>query len=51
MKQNTSAMVKNCAYRRMGEDILALTAGLGLGAGMMYLCDPPSPSILVFSRV
>lgn len=26
--------------RRIGEDFLALTAGLGLGAGLMYLCDP-----------
>jgi len=25
---------------RVGEDLLALTAGLGLGAGLMYLCDP-----------
>lgn len=25
---------------RLGEDVLALTAGLGLGAGLMYLCDP-----------
>lgn len=28
------------ALRRAGEDILALTAGLGAGAGLMYLCDP-----------
>jgi hypothetical protein len=27
-------------FRRVGEDILALTAGLGAGVGMMYLCDP-----------
>jgi len=26
--------------RRVGEDLLALTAGVGLGAGLMYLCDP-----------
>jgi len=26
--------------RRIGEDLLALTAGVGLGAGLMYLCDP-----------
>lgn len=25
---------------RVGEDLLALTAGVGLGAGLMYLCDP-----------
>lgn len=25
---------------RAGEDLLALAAGLGLGAGLMYLCDP-----------
>jgi hypothetical protein len=27
-------------YRRVAEDVLALTAGLGAGAGLMYLCDP-----------
>jgi len=28
------------AQHRIAEDILALTAGLGAGAGLMYLCDP-----------
>jgi len=26
--------------RRIGEDLLALTAGVGVGAGLMYFCDP-----------
>jgi len=26
--------------RRLGEDLLALTAGVGLGAGLMYVLDP-----------
>ena len=28
------------AHHRITEDILVLTAGLGTGAGLMYLCDP-----------
>jgi hypothetical protein len=28
------------AYKRIAEDILALAAGLGAGAGLMFLCDP-----------
>jgi hypothetical protein len=28
------------AYGRIAEDLLALTAGLGAGAGLMYLLDP-----------
>jgi hypothetical protein len=28
------------AHHRIAEDILVLTAGLGTGAGLMYLCDP-----------
>jgi len=28
------------AYRHIAEDILVLTAGLGTGAGLMFLCDP-----------
>ncbi|MGA2711781.1 MAG: BON domain-containing protein [Bryobacteraceae bacterium] len=35
-----SAGPDGATYRRVGEDILALTAGLGAGAGLMYLCDP-----------
>jgi hypothetical protein len=27
-------------WRRLGESTLALTAGAGVGAGLMYLCDP-----------
>ncbi len=39
MKQNTTAMAHTHTHRGI-EDMLALTAGLGLGAGAMYLCDP-----------
>jgi len=28
------------SFRRVAEDIAALAAGLGAGAGLMYLCDP-----------
>ena len=28
------------AYKRIAEDVAALTAGFGAGAGLMYLCDP-----------
>src|ERR1017187_6363954 len=28
------------SFRRVAEDIVALAAGLGAGAGLMYLCDP-----------
>ena len=31
---------KGATCRRVTEDIVALTAGLGAGAGLMYLCDP-----------
>jgi hypothetical protein len=39
MNANISAP-NGAPNRQMTEDILALTAGLGAGAGLMYLCDP-----------
>lgn len=35
-----SAAPHGAAYKHIAEDILVLTAGLGAGAGLMYLCDP-----------
>jgi len=35
-----SSVAAHSVLRRVGEDILALTAGVGVGAGLMYLCDP-----------
>jgi len=36
----TTANSNGAAYKHIAEDILVLTAGLGTGAGLMYLCDP-----------
>lgn len=36
----TNGNAKSAAFRRVAEDVLALTAGLGAGAGLMYLYDP-----------
>ncbi len=37
---SSSVAPHGAAYKRIAEDILVLTAGLGAGAGLMYLCDP-----------
>lgn len=40
MNRSSGAAPRNGLYGRIAEDILLLTAGLGTGAGLMYLCDP-----------
>ncbi len=40
MNKILKAAIRHYAYWRMGEDIAVLAAGIGLGAGLMYLCDP-----------
>jgi len=36
----TNTKSNGVPYKHIAEDILVLTAGLGTGAGLMYLCDP-----------
>jgi len=39
-EKSTGSAPHGAVYKRIAEDILVLTAGLGTGAGLMYLCDP-----------